>query len=112
MTWICAHNVFVVCCGIEWIVRCFRPLHVLILNAAVYGPPFRLTPDTKLEETFAVNHMGHFYLSKLLTKRLVESNPAQVIVVSSDQHRRAADIGNFGYGRSYTEMSSCIAPGV
>lgn len=71
------------------------PLHLLILNAAVYGPPYGTTEETGLETTFAVNHMGHFYLTKLLKQRLIESKPAQVIVITSEQHRKAADIGHF-----------------
>ena len=64
----------------------FRPLHLLILNAAVFGQPYTQTEDG-LEITFQVNHLSHFYLTKLLWTVLMNSAPARVIVVSSESHR-------------------------
>ncbi|KAJ8303308.1 hypothetical protein KUTeg_019704 [Tegillarca granosa] len=63
-----------------------RPLHLLILNAAVFGLPYTKTEDD-LEMTFQVNHLSHFYLTKLLLDLLVKSSPSKVIVVSSESHR-------------------------
>lgn len=37
-----------------------RPLHLLVNNAGVMGAPKRRTTMEGLEETFAVNHLGHF----------------------------------------------------
>ncbi|KAK6178530.1 hypothetical protein SNE40_013304 [Patella caerulea] len=62
------------------------PLHVLILNAGVFGLPYVETEDS-LETTFQVNHLAQFYLTKLLTDLLVKSAPARVVVVSSESHR-------------------------
>ncbi|RUS82634.1 hypothetical protein EGW08_009587 [Elysia chlorotica] len=62
------------------------PLHVLILNAGVFGLGFKITEDN-LEQTFQVNHLAQFYLTKLLVNVLMESAPARVIVVSSESHR-------------------------
>lgn len=62
------------------------PLHYLILNAGVFGLPWKLTEDN-IEYTFAVNHVGHFYLTKLLTKDLISSAPSRVVVVSAESHR-------------------------
>ncbi|XP_077974018.1 WW domain-containing oxidoreductase-like [Styela clava] len=62
------------------------PLHYLILNAGVFALPWQLTVDG-IERTFAANHIGHFYLTKLLAQCLIESAPARVVVVSSESHR-------------------------
>eukprot|EP00062_Callorhinchus_milii_P005100 gi/632944230/ref/XP_007887397.1/ PREDICTED: WW domain-containing oxidoreductase isoform X1 [Callorhinchus milii] len=62
------------------------PLHILILNAAVFGLPWQLTRDG-LETTFQVNHLGHFYLVQLLEDILRRSIPSRVIIVSSESHR-------------------------
>ncbi|XP_076825879.1 WW domain-containing oxidoreductase-like isoform X2 [Clavelina lepadiformis] len=62
------------------------PLHMLILNAGVFALPWQLTEDG-IERMFATNHVGHFYLTKLLTPILLRSAPARVVVVSSESHR-------------------------
>lgn len=62
------------------------PLHILILNAAVFGVPW-LHSEDGLELTFQVNHLGHFYLTLLLQPVLVQSSPSRVVVVSSESHR-------------------------
>nr|KAG5709060.1 hypothetical protein BaRGS_004699 [Batillaria attramentaria] len=62
------------------------PLHILILNAAVFGVPWELTEDG-LEQTFQVNHLAHFYLVHLLRQLLIQSAPSRIVVVSSESHR-------------------------
>lgn len=62
------------------------PLHVLVCNAAVFGIPYTLSEDG-LEMNFAVNHLGHFYLTLLLQDVLISSKPSRVVVVSSESHR-------------------------
>ncbi|XP_068722141.1 WW domain-containing oxidoreductase-like isoform X1 [Montipora capricornis] len=62
------------------------PLHVLICNAAVFGMAWKKTSDG-VESTFGVNHLGHFYLVKLLQDVLCSSAPARVVVLSSESHR-------------------------
>ncbi|XP_069112759.1 WW domain-containing oxidoreductase-like [Argopecten irradians] len=62
------------------------PLHLLILNAGVFGLPYTATEDG-LESTFQVNHLAHFYLTKLLRDVLISSQPSRVIVLSSESHR-------------------------
>ncbi|XP_013389042.1 WW domain-containing oxidoreductase [Lingula anatina] len=62
------------------------PLHILILNAAVFGVPHELTEDG-YETTFQVNYLGHFFLTQLLEEVLIRSAPAKVVVVSSESHR-------------------------
>ena len=61
------------------------PLHILVLNAGVFGGPFTLTVDG-LERHFAVNHIGHFYLAKLLVDVMKNSKPSRVVIVSSESH--------------------------
>ena len=62
------------------------PLHALVCNAGLQmttGP--RLSPDG-FEQTFAVNHLGHFLLTNLLFKRLRAHAPARIVIVASGVH--------------------------
>ena len=61
------------------------PLHILVCNAAVIEWDFALTEDG-LERVFATNHLGHFYLVKLLLDQLLSSRPSRIVVVSSESH--------------------------
>ncbi|KAG8198980.1 hypothetical protein JTE90_001780 [Oedothorax gibbosus] len=63
-----------------------KPIHMLILNAGVFGLPYSVTEDG-YETTFQVNHLAHFYLVKLLTPLLIKSAPCRVVVLSSESHR-------------------------
>jgi NAD(P)-dependent dehydrogenase (short-subunit alcohol dehydrogenase family) len=63
-------------------------LHVLVNNAGVLVPTARLTADG-LEETFAVNHLAPFLLTKELLDVLHAAAPARVVTVSSAAHRTA-----------------------
>lgn len=62
------------------------PLHILVCNAAVFGLSWIKTEDG-IESTFGVNHLGHFYLVKLIEDILCSSSPARVVVLSSESHR-------------------------
>ncbi len=64
----------------------WRPLHILVCNAAVCTQPWNLTEDG-LETTFQICHLGHFHLVQLLQDVLQLSAPARVVVVSSESHR-------------------------
>lgn len=64
----------------------WRPLHMLILNAGVFGLAYTKTEDD-LEMTFQVNHLAQFYLTKLLWEVLAASSPSRVVIVSSESHR-------------------------
>lgn len=80
----------------------FRPLHILICNAAMFGAPWSLTEDG-LESTFQVNHLGHFYLVQLLEDVLRQSSPARVVVVSSESHRLVN--GTFDFTETFNPQS-------
>lgn len=64
----------------------FDRLHVLINNAGVVNPVYRLSEDG-FEQHMAVHHLGHFLLTRLLLDRMKESAPARVIMISSDGHK-------------------------
>ena len=62
----------------------------LVLNAGVNVPTFQKSTDG-MEISFATNHMGHYYFTRLLTKRLLENAKAhqvraRIVVVSSGTH--------------------------
>ncbi|XP_064456754.1 WW domain-containing oxidoreductase-like [Ornithodoros turicata] len=63
-----------------------QKLHILILNAAVFGIAHSVTVDG-FESMFQTNHLGHFYLVKLLQPTLMSSTSARVVVLSSESHR-------------------------
>ena len=61
-------------------------LDVLVNNAGLFSPHFRLSEDG-YEMTFAVNHLAPFLLTNLLLDRLKASAPARVVTVASRAHR-------------------------
>jgi NAD(P)-dependent dehydrogenase (short-subunit alcohol dehydrogenase family) len=63
-------------------------LHVLINNAGVLVPNRRVTVDG-IEETFAINHLAYFLLTKELFDVLHAGAPARIVNVSSAAHRAA-----------------------
>jgi NAD(P)-dependent dehydrogenase (short-subunit alcohol dehydrogenase family) len=67
--------------------RCPR-IDVLINNAGLVLTDRSETVDG-YESTFAVNHLGPFLLTELLTDRLVASAPSRVVNVASTAHRSA-----------------------
>ncbi|KAJ3100818.1 hypothetical protein HDU96_010208 [Phlyctochytrium bullatum] len=63
----------------------------VVLNAGILGPPLLTLTEDGIEKTFAVNHMGHYFLLKLLLPGLVETakangRPSRVIALSSATH--------------------------
>jgi len=67
-----------------------RPaLHVLCNNAGVMAIPYRQTADG-FEMQFGTNHLGHFALTGLLLDRLLATDGARVVNVSSGAHRMGA----------------------
>ena len=80
------------------------PLHLLILNAGIMKSPgqefvgrnFTYGFDTTkegFESHIGVNHIGHYYLTRLLQQKLVDSAPARVVSVSSMAERGAYEEG-------------------
>jgi NAD(P)-dependent dehydrogenase (short-subunit alcohol dehydrogenase family) len=61
-------------------------LDVLVNNAGVFVPTRRTSADG-VEETFAVNHLAYFLLTRELIDLLKASAPSRVVNVSSDAHR-------------------------
>ena len=50
----------------------YARLDAILLNAGVMSPPYTLSEDG-IEMQFAVNHLGHFYLTQLLLPMVVET---------------------------------------
>ena len=65
-----------------------RKLDVLVNNAGVYVPERHTTVDG-LEETFALNHLGYFLLTRELLDVLQATAGARIVNVSSEAHRGA-----------------------
>jgi NAD(P)-dependent dehydrogenase (short-subunit alcohol dehydrogenase family) len=61
-------------------------IDVLVNNAGL-ALRDRLVTEDGFENTFAVNHLAYFLLTRLLQPTLLASAPARVINVSSDAHR-------------------------
>jgi NAD(P)-dependent dehydrogenase (short-subunit alcohol dehydrogenase family) len=61
-------------------------LDVLVNNAGVFVPS-RRTSSEGIEETFAVNHLAYFLLTRELIDLLKASAPSRIVNVSSDAHR-------------------------
>jgi NAD(P)-dependent dehydrogenase (short-subunit alcohol dehydrogenase family) len=70
----------------------YKKLDTLILNAGIMLPPNRLTKDG-IESQFGVNHVGHFYLTKLLMSSLEQAQPSTVVSVSSNAHFNSYPLG-------------------
>ncbi|GAB9470768.1 Glycoside hydrolase [Globisporangium polare] len=66
----------------------FERVDILVNNAGLMYPAQTHTA-TGLEMQFAVNHLGHFYLTHLLFDLLKQSSQARVVNVSSVVHRMA-----------------------
>jgi len=66
-----------------------RPLHMLVNNAGIMGPP--LVRDRRgFESQLATNHLGHFQLTSRLWPALRRAKGARVVSLSSRGHSRAA----------------------
>jgi len=88
-------------------------LDVLVNNAgATFGE--RLESVDGIEMTFALNHLGYFLLTNLLSEILETSRPSRVINVSSSLHKLGKiDFDNIpfekGYARSKAYQRSKLA---
>jgi NAD(P)-dependent dehydrogenase (short-subunit alcohol dehydrogenase family) len=85
----------------------YDQIDVLVNNAGLVQSDRSETVDG-YETTFAVNHLGPFLLTRLLTDRLVESAPARVVNVASIAHRsarRGLDFDDLQATGGYSAMS-------
>jgi len=65
----------------------FEVLDVLVNNAAAVFDEFSVN-GKGIELTFAVNHLGHYLLSRLLLPTLERSKQGRIVIVASEAHRR------------------------
>lgn len=63
-------------------------LDVLVNNAGVLVPDRRVTVDG-IEETFAINHLAYFVLTRALLDVMKRTGRARIVNVSSEAHRHA-----------------------
>jgi len=83
-------------------------IDLLINNAGVMYPPKQTTADG-FELQFGTNHLGHFALTGLLLKNLLDVDGSRVVVVSSIAHNMRAkiDFDDLQWERrSYDRMAS------
>uniref|UniRef100_A0A251SQD5 Putative short-chain dehydrogenase/reductase SDR n=1 Tax=Helianthus annuus TaxID=4232 RepID=A0A251SQD5_HELAN len=92
------------------------PLHILINNAGVLSPQFKLSKDN-IELHFATNHLGHFLLTNLLletmkTTSYEQNTEGRIINVSSEGHRFAYSGHLSDYMNNELSYSSIYAYGL
>ena len=82
----------------------------LILNAGIMAVPNLEYTKSGFERQIGVNHMGHFYLFKLLEQKMLSQKiPSRIIVLSSYFHKYGSIDGNdmhYKKGRSYSGWGS------
>jgi NAD(P)-dependent dehydrogenase (short-subunit alcohol dehydrogenase family) len=66
--------------------RNYEKLHVLINNAGLTDPEYKLSAEGH-EQHMATMHLGHYLLTHLLLDKLKASAPARVIQIASDAHK-------------------------
>lgn len=80
-------------------------LDILINNAGVMVPPYRMTTDG-FELQFGTNHLGHFALTARLLPLLLATPHSRVVTVSSIGARTGVmDFNNIDGSRGYNRMT-------
>ena len=99
----------------EHVDRRYTNLHVLINNAGLTDPEYRLSAEGH-ENHMATMHLGHFLLTHLLLDKLKASAPARIIQISSDAHKagRGLDFDDMRCekvwkGRRYSNNGAFVA---
>lgn len=86
--------------AVDVLARCPR-LEILINNAGTVSVERKVTADD-VEQTFAVNHLAYYLLTRLLRDRIVASAPARIVNVASQAHYRGTlDFDDLGFERGY-----------
>ena len=90
-----------------------KGLDLLCNNAGLMAIPYRRTVDG-FEMQFGTNHLGHFALTGLLLDRLLATDGARVVTVSSSAHRMGSihfdDLqGQKGYHKWFAYGQSKLA---
>jgi retinol dehydrogenase 12 len=81
-------------------------IDVLVNNAGLVLSTRTETPDG-FEATFAINHLGPFLLTQLLTDRIVASSPSRIVNVASTAHtsaKRGLDFDDLQSEKGYRAM--------
>lgn len=63
-----------------------QKLDILINNAGIMAVPSRTETKQGLESQVGVNHVGHFYLTKLLLPAIQNSEDGRIVCLSSSAH--------------------------
>jgi len=62
------------------------PLHLLVNNAGFLPSEAGKVTADGFDEAIGCNHLGHFYLTKLLENKLKEAAPSRIVILSSSAH--------------------------
>jgi NAD(P)-dependent dehydrogenase (short-subunit alcohol dehydrogenase family) len=87
-----------------------RPIHLLINNAGVMGPPKRLQTTDGFELQFGTNVLGHFALTGLLLPALQQaseesSERSRIVTIASIAHKRGSlNFEDLQYQQNYSPM--------
>jgi len=88
----------------------FETIDVLVCNAGLVPTQYQGTEDG-IELCVGVCHFGHFVLCELLLDKILKSNDARVVMVSSESHRSPAQLDFDCFPLSKDTFSSMKAYG-
>ncbi|KAI8814383.1 hypothetical protein BJ742DRAFT_785124 [Cladochytrium replicatum] len=77
----------------KWASEEYPVIDTLVLNAGMLATSSVTKSKDGFESTFAVNHLGHFYLTLLLLPNILRSTHPRLLVVSSGVHDPATKTG-------------------
>lgn len=86
----------------------YSRLSILINNAGIMMPPYRLTDDG-FESQFGINYLGHFALTGLLLDRIIATPNSRVISLGSiAAHKAKAQFSDFKGTKKYKALKFYI----